>query len=464
MTFRLDMQPTVDFHNRLAAALPSRAAEFENSLRAANESMHAQHMAMGKNKPLEVALSALLLGRSDLAGVGRLAESLHEIIEIALDAVLDCDRLRRRYFSELERVAPFFAKTRGVETWQVLSRYDAAVTADGELKILELNTACPGAFWISEAVSLITEHGFERIHQDLIDLESAAIATVNPRRVRDRLLQIEKHSGIEPAAIGVLNDENGLEFELDHLAHAFRAKHRETVIAGAADLKLNGEHLHHDGRRLSMVCNKFRVSTACSPNHCWQEGFEARYAAFLAAQKSGEVVSINNLVGMTIAENKALLAALHEPEIQNRLTDKQRQLVNRHILWTRPFVPGETDFHGDAIDLISYVEQHPNQFVLKPANEGRGFGVLIGPNTDKDLWQDFCRRPLDIPYIVQEFVPAITFPVICDRDGYAVCERMFLTLGLATIAGNFEGLISRISANAITNVAREGFGQAVFVA
>ena len=40
---------------------------------------------------------------------------------------------------------------------------------------------------------------------------------------------------------------------------------------------------------------------------------------------------------------------------------------------------------------------------------------------------------------------------------------MFLTVGLSTICRSYEGVVSRVSANPVTNVAREGFGQAVFV-
>jgi hypothetical protein len=358
---------------------------------------------------------------------------------------------------------PYLAKTRGVDSWQVVSRYDAAVTPDGQPKILELNTACPGALLISEAVCLITRHGFEEIHPDWIDLGAMRFGTVNPRRVRDVLLDIEKASGIEPGAVGILNDENDLVFELDHLADRIRSRSRNAVIADAGELQLCDNRLHCNGQYLSMVYNKFRISTPNSPNHCWRDGFQSRYAAFLSAQRDGRVVSVNNLVGMTIAENKALLGTLHDPDIYQRFSPAQQQLIDDHILWTRRLTEGRAEYLGGTIDLLPFVRDHREQFVIKPANEGRGFGVAVGKFCTPQQWEAACRLNPDVPKVVQQFTDTVTFPVICDRGGSAVIEPMFLTLGLTTIRGRYEGLISRISANPVTNVAREGFGQAVFV-
>jgi hypothetical protein len=40
---------------------------------------------------------------------------------------------------------------------------------------------------------------------------------------------------------------------------------------------------------------------------------------------------------------------------------------------------------------------------------------------------------------------------------------MYLTLGLASVCGRFRGVLSRVSASRITNVAREGYVQGVLL-
>lgn len=463
MTYRIDPGPTVEFHNRLAAALPALEDQCAASLAAANREMCRQKMSLGQDKPLEVALSALLLAQQDVGQIRQLAERVHALVEQVLDFLIARPDKLGQYFPHQRRIFPYLAKTAGVSTWQVLSRYDAAVQADGQLKIMELNTACPGAFMISEAVSLVTEHGFERMNGDLIDLDTMRMGTVVPRHLRDALLKIEEASGIAQGTIGILTDENELSFELNHLVDAFHACGREAIVADARDLQLRDGRLFHKDHYLSLVYNKFRISTPHSPNHCWRDGFEARYAAFLQAQRTGQVVSVNNLAGMALGENKALLAVLHDPLMQQEFSADQRQLVQDHILWTARLADGTAEFHGEKIDLLATVRRDRQRFVIKPANEGRGYGVVIGKYCSDQQWHAACRLQDDVPQVVQEFVETLTFPVVSNRGGRVKADPMYLTLGLGTIAGRYEGLVSRISANPVTNVAREGFGQAVFV-
>jgi hypothetical protein len=463
MPYSINPSSTVGLHDRLAAALPSCRDRFAAALQAANENMRSRRMTLGGQKPLEVALSALLLEQTDVAQLRELSERLHSLIEHVVEMLLaDRDQLRR-FFPDLQRIFPYLAKTRGAETWQVLTRYDAAVTPDGGLKIMELNTACPGAFLISEAVSRVTREGFQSIGSVAVDPDTTEIATVQQNSVADGLLHVEKRSGIEPGAIGILNDENELAFELDHLAASLRERGRNAIVADARQLQLRGDRLYYGDDYLSVVFNKFRISTPNSPNHCWRPGFESRYAAFLDAQRQGQVVSVNNLVGITVAENKSLLALLHDPEVLNNLTNHEQRIVRQHVLWTARLADARADFHGQPIDLLPYVKANRERFVIKPANEGRGFGVVVGKYCTADQWNAALQVREDLPQVVQEYAETLAFPVVCDRGGTVTARSMFLTLGLATICGRYQGLVSRVSASPITNVAREGFGQAVFV-
>jgi hypothetical protein len=463
MAYRIDPTATVDFHDRLATALPAIEDQCARSLAAANGEMHQKNLCLARQKPLEVALSALLLDEADVKQFEMLALRLHALIEQVLDYLIRRPDALDHHFPDLRRIFPFFAKTSGLPTWQALARYDAAVQPDGGVKIMELNTACPGAFMISEAVSQVTQHGFQRLDRALIELDDLAIGSVRPRRLRDKLLGVEEASGIEQGTIGILHDENELSFELRNLADSFRAAGREAILADARELKLENGRLTHEGRYLSLVYNKFRISTPNSPNHCWRDGFESRYSAFLEAQKEGLVVSVNNLVGLTVGESKALLAVLRHPEVQRELSDDDKRLIENHVLWTARLQDAQIDFHGEMIDLLPYVLQHRERFVIKPANEGRGFGVVVGKYCDAETWTEACQLQDDVPQVVQEYAETLTFPVVSDRFGRVTADRMFLTVGLSIICGSYEGVVSRISASPVTNVAREGFGQAVFV-
>jgi len=108
------------------------------------------------------------------------------------------------------------------------------------------------------------------------------------------------------------------------------------------------------------------------------------------------------------------------------------------------------------------VRANKQRLVIKPANEGRGFRVFVGPFSTDEEWAEACRPDPDMPAIVQEYTPTLSLPVACERDGVVQPRPMFLTLGLTMIDSQFAGLISRVSANSVTNVAREGFLQGAY--
>lgn len=149
------------------------------------------------------------------------------------------------------------------------------------------------------------------------------------------------------------------------------------------------------------------------------------------------------------------------PEVAELLSADERRFIADNVLWTARLEDQRVERHGEEIDLLSYVAQHPDEFVVKPSSEGRGYGVVIGRDCPRDEWQALCAVDAATPRVVQDYVEPVQLPVVCQSgDGLAVRE-MFLTLGLATVNGRYEGVLSRVSPSRITNVARQGYVQAV---
>jgi hypothetical protein len=479
---QLSLDRTRQLHQQIVESAvrdPQRACR---ALAVANRELADRRLTFGHVKPLEAALTALLLNKDDLQLLTRAAESLHAVIEKVLDFVTETPERLQRFFPEHERVFPYLAKTAGCRTWQVVARYDMAVTGAGELKLLELNTSCPGGFMISQAMSEVTRHGLVELGAPLDETLTrwSRNATVHAETLADELLALETAAGVQPEAIAVLNDENDLIFELDLVADSLRRHNRQVVIANAADLRLKGEQLRYNDQAVSLTYNKFRVSTRSSPHHCWRDGFAQRYAAFLAAQQNGRVVSVNNLGGMSLAEDKSFLAVFANPEVRDLLSADEQLILDEHLLWTARLEEGPVVFDGRAVDLMPYVRTHRDEFVIKPANEGRGFGVVVGKYASEPEWTAACIVDPSLPKVVQQFTESVTLPVVCPpreaaihppgarvggttASGEPLVQEMFVTLGLTLIRGRYRGLVSRVSANPVTNVAREGFGQAAFV-
>ena len=451
----ISLDRTRQLHHRLADNIPAASDDYAAALEHANRAMVEQGIRLNRFKPLEISLSALLLTAADMQRLRGFANTMHGIVEQLLQQLNDePDELARR-FPEHRRILPFLQRTAGVESWQVVSRYDVAVTPDGDLKLMELNTGCPGALMISAAVSQVSRLAFQQLGADLT-ADFDRVGTVIPARYIDRLLAIEQRSGIEPAGIALLTDENELSFELDLLERALRDRNREVVIADARRLQLTEGRLIAEGRPVSLTCNKFRISTPNSPNHCWREGFEGRYAAFLTAQREKQVVSINNLCGMTIAEDKSLLSLLWDEHYLSRMAPEQRRFVEQHVLWTQPLDDRTVTWEGESTELLPLVQSNRERFVIKPANEGRGYAVVVGKWADASEWHRACVMDPNMPKIVQQYTEAAQFPVVCNNEHGLRALPMFLTLGLAIVDSQFQGIISRISANPVTQRLRPG--------
>jgi len=460
-SYRVNLQPTIDLHKRIERLAEENPASVTAAL-VSSRTADAKKKLGGRILP-ELGLSALKLSPSDVATLEEFSVTLHGIVEKILDLVMQSEELIERYFPSHMRMFPHLSKTLGSPHWQVISRYDVILSPRGEIRLLELNTGCPGGFMILQDMVSPTVRGLSNV--GIGEVKNWHSINMMPNVIVDTLLGLERASGLEPGLIAILNDENELQFELERTAEAFSKAGRRSRVIDARTLRFEDGRLYHGDDYISASFNKFRISTPDSPNHCWKRGFEERYSAFLEAQRVGAFVSANNLCGLSIAEDKGLIGLFFCPEIRRLLTDEEIELINQCVPWTARLTDEAGEVHGEPFDsLAAYIRQHKDLFVLKPANEGRGFGVLIGKETDQREWNSACSTDSTIPLIVQEFVESISLPVGNIRDGVFSITPTFMTVASAMAKGVPKGFISRLSTEAVTNVSQHGFIQVIFVA
>lgn len=461
----LHLEATRRLHDQLVDRWHEEPETFRRAWRSANEQLQRRQLTFERTKPLTATPTALVLSGSDAASLRHLAESLHAIVEKALNWITADRRRLQRYFPDHQRVFDYVQKTAGLSTWQGYSRYDAVVTAEGQVKVIELNTACPAGFLHSESFSEIAKRTLESLGVGHID-GATKYGSVPANTLVDELLAIEARSNVEMGLVGLVNDENQLLNELDLFADAFERRGRRVSIINASELDFAGSCFQWCGQPVSLTMNKVRVSTEHSPGHHWRAGFDQRYAGFLAGLAVGTVASVNNLCCLTIGEDKGLLSVLREPELWSTLDEEERRLVDEHVLWTRRLEDGRVTWRDQSIDLLPFVREHREQFVIKPANEGRGFRVVVGKYATEAEWMKACRRDPSVPSVVQEYAEPCRLPVVAtatDGGEAAQSAALFLTIGMAMVGGRYRGLVSRVSPNPVTNVGREGSLQAVLI-
>ena len=459
---RIDLSPTQEVHERLQEIWQREPARFAAAHEANQAALAAGSAKFERMKVMNSALTALTLPASEIEKIRGMAERLHALIERTLDWVLASPQRLLTYFPDHERMIPYLRKTPGLADWQGLSRYDVVVTPAGELKVIELNTACPAGMYHAEEFSRATRAAFGELNV-LEDAATARLGTIPRTAFMDQLLAIEADSGIGQDTIVLMNDESELLNELDYMQQDLTERGRTATIAHAADLRLAGSRLTYESQLVSLTYNKIRISTPATPNQGWRPGFQERYADFLRGIETGAMCSVNNLCALSVAEDKSLMWVMQQPEFQQTLNSAERAFLDEHLLWTWPLRENPAVRGGGGFPLEDYVARERPRLVTKPANEGRGFRVELGAGLDDATWRAACQYDPLCPSIIQEHAAPARLPVVIpSAEGLRPAE-MYLTIGLFVIRGRYQGMLSRVSANPVTNVGKSGMVQAVFV-
>jgi glutathione synthase/RimK-type ligase-like ATP-grasp enzyme len=97
------------------------------------------------------------------------------------------------------------------------------------------------------------------------------------------------------------------------------------------------------------------------------------------------------------------------------------------------------------------------RLVLKPASDYGGRGVTLGIETDQDAWEAAIEEHADRgDFIVQEYVPIPEemFPTI--EHGRVQMRLKRFNINPYCIGGRYVGMMTRISDQAVINVAAGG--------
>ncbi len=162
-----------------------------------------------------------------------------------------------------------------------------------------------------------------------------------------------------------------------------------------------------------------------------------------------------------ILHKKASLAVLSDERNASLFTPEEQEAIEAHIPWTCRVEERQARYRGQTIDLIPYIFEHRENFVLKPNDEYGGKGIVLGWQTDSTSWAQAIQAALTEPYIVQERVaiPSELYP--CLVDGRVELIDLMLDTNPFVFYGDYvDGCLSRLSAEALLNVTA-GTGSAV---
>jgi hypothetical protein len=247
--------------------------------------------------------------------------------------------------------------------------------------------------------------------------------------------------------------------EPEAVAAYYRERHGLSVLhADVSELRLRGDDVMYGDVIVDLA---YRDASVLDLADWEQDGVDVTPMRTLLRQ--------NRMVSSITAEldQKSCFEVFTDPELAERfLTVEERQVMRRHVLWTRVVSERRTvSPAGDRIDLLEYARRDRESLVLKPNRAYGGDGVLVGATATQSAWETAIDRALadEDRWVVQQVasIPVKTFHVLDDADELHV-EPFYIVMGFAPSRYGVA-IVARASQQAVVNVAQKGGMCAVMV-
>ena len=237
------------------------------------------------------------------------------------------------------------------------------------------------------------------------------------------------------------------EFEL--FREYFEAQGYPSVIAAPEDLEFSNGRLRAGDFAIDIVYKRLLVNEYLP--------IMKEHPALLDAYRARAVCMVNSFRSKII-HKKALFAVLTDARYASLFSEDEKSKISRHVPWTRKVRTGKSDYHGEEIDLLEFIDARRDQLVLKPNDDYGGHGIYIGWNTDEIGWDEAIHNALgNGDYLVQERVPTAReiFPALTNEGTIAFAEQL-VDLDPLLFNGKVGSAFTRLSSNELANVTSGG--------
>ena len=399
-------------------------------------------------------LRPYFLSPADEQRVRHVAETIAALAERVTAAALSDDSLFAQFHlrPEEERLARLPA---GPGPASTASRLDAFLLPDS-LKFTEYNGESPAGAGYSEALSDI----FRKLpvmeeFAKQFELHSYPLSA----KLLDALVTTYvqwggKTSRPQMAIVDWKEVPTWSEFEI--LRGRFEAMGVPVILADPRDLEFDGKQLAAKGEKIDLVYRRVLINDIVArPAEC---------EALLKAYEAGAVCVANNF-RCKIPHVKAFFAVLTDAQNASLFSAAEREMIRRHVPWTRVVQDVKSDYSGKPVELLKFIRKHRKELVLKPSDEYGGMGVTLGWETDTKRWERAIEEALPGGkkagahgcWIVQERIPVSrdVFPHI-GAGNKVDFRNMLVDFAPYLFRGKLAGFLTRLSATSLANVTSGG--------
>lgn len=159
----------------------------------------------------------------------------------------------------------------------------------------------------------------------------------------------------------------------------------------------------------------------------WDDLFEwaGTNNAVFDALRDGAVRALCGVSRGLLAGYKHTFELLSNPEYASFYEPEVAAALAKHVPWTRVLRNGKASYRGKTVDLLPFVADNRERWVLKPSGGSRGLGVVLGWRCTDAVWRQELKRAATQQYVVQERVlgSVEAFPVSSPSGNGFVLEN-----------------------------------------
>jgi hypothetical protein len=239
------------------------------------------------------------------------------------------------------------------------------------------------------------------------------------------------------------------EFEI--LKERFEKLGVPVELADPRELQFDGKELTARGKKIDLVYRRVLMNDIVA---------RAAECKALVDAVAANAVCVANHFRCKIPHVKAFFAVLTDERNDGLFSFGERELIRKHVPWTRVVADVRTAHDGQSIELLKFLRSARENLVLKPSDEYGGTGVKLGWESSEADWDATIATAVAAIqgcWIVQERIPIRreVFPWI-QADGKVEFRDMLVDFAPYLFRGKMSGFLTRLSATGLANVTSGG--------
>jgi uncharacterized circularly permuted ATP-grasp superfamily protein len=394
-------------------------------------------------------LRPFFLSPEDEQRVRNVAETMAELGErVATAALGDAELLGQFHLRDEELRLLRLGKNAGPAS--TASRLDAFLLPDS-LKFAEYNGESPaGAGYTETLAEIFRELPVMREFASSYEIHSYPLSA----KLLDALLMSYLDWGGTTKRPQVLITDwrevpTWSEFEI--LKARFERMGVPVELADPRDLHFDGKHLTANGKKIDLVYRRVLMNDIVA---------RAAECKVLVDAVAANAVCMANHFRCKIPHVKAFFAVLTDERNAALFSFGERELIRKHVPWTRVVADVRTAHHGEPVELLAFLRNERDNLVLKPSDEYGGSGVTLGWESSEAAWDETIEKAMTTSrgcWIVQERIPIRreVFPWIQPGGGVEFRD-MLVDFAPYLFRGKVSGFLTRLSATGLANVTSGG--------